>query len=218
MILLHFTPRLAALEARRFVADFLLEELHAMQIVAGERVGFGRGRAGNATLLKQMSEESGFELEIVAAVEVDGETVSSSRIRAAISRGELERAARMLGRPYAVAGRVVQGLRRGHSLGFPTANLRPRGLQLPPNGVYAVRVRVGGEERRAVANLGFNPTFGNQERTLEAHLLDFDGDLYGMMIEVTFVAFLRGERKFPNVDALAEQIGVDIAAARRLLS
>jgi riboflavin kinase/FMN adenylyltransferase len=218
LILLHFTSRLAAVEAQAFVTDFLLGELRATQIVAGERVGFGRGRSGNTALLAEMSRQRRFDLEVVPAVRAGGEVVSSSRIRAAVAAGDLDRAARMLGRRYAVEGRVEHGLHRGRGLGFPTANLRLRGLQLPPNGVYAVRVRIGGEERPAVANLGVNPTFGDRQRTLEAHVLDFDGDLYGAAVAVSFFAFLRSERKFASIDALVEQIRADVDAARRLFS
>jgi riboflavin kinase/FMN adenylyltransferase len=218
LILLHFTARLAMVEARAFVADFLLGEIHATEIIAGERVGFGHGRKGNAALLEEMSRELGFALEIVQAVEVDGQVVSSSRIRKAVASGELDLVRAMLGRPYSVQGRVEHGFHRGRSIGFPTANLRLRGLQLPPNGVYAVQARVGDQEYRGVANLGINPTFGERRRTLEVHILDFDGDLYGARMDVSFVAFLRGEQKFAGVEALAAQIRADVATARRLFS
>lgn len=157
-------------------------------------------------------------IEAVPMVRVDGEIVTSAAVRLEIARGDLINAARRLGRPYAVAGRVVPGLRRGRQLGFPTANVRVKGLQLPPNGVYAVRFALGARVFNGVANLGFNPTFANAERTLETYVFDFDEDIYGRHAEVVFVAFLRGERKFAGVEALIEQIRRDCVAARRQLS
>jgi riboflavin kinase/FMN adenylyltransferase len=218
VVLIHFTRRFAMVEAERFVADDLVGGLQVEQLVVGHRVGFGHNRAGNAALLATLSRTYGFDLEIVDAVYVGGALVSSSAIRSAVERGDFETASRMLGRPYAVCGRVVQGQHRGVALGFPTANLYLRGMQLPPDGVYAVRVHADGVERGGVANLGFNPTFGNRARTLEAHLFDFEGDLYRRRIEVCFVARLRAERKFPSAEALANQIREDVAAARRALS
>jgi riboflavin kinase / FMN adenylyltransferase len=156
--------------------------------------------------------------ESVPMVSIDGEEVTSDGIRAAVVAGDLSRAQQRLGAPYAVGGHVVPGLRRGRTLGFPTANLRLRNVLLPPNGVYVVSVQIGGVTHRGVANLGINPTFGDVQRTLETHIFDFDEELYARYIEVTFVAFLREERKFPSIDALVEQIRSDALAARRLLS
>jgi FAD synthase len=150
----------------------------------------------------------------VDAVEVAGAPVTAARLRAAVVAGDLEAAAAMMGRPYAVDGRVVHGYHRGAGIGVPTANLRIGRLQLPPDGVYAVTVRSAGHAGVGVANLGTNPTFENQERSLETHIFDFDGDLYGARLEVGFVAFLRGERKFDGIDALVGQIRRDIDAAR----
>lgn len=157
-------------------------------------------------------------IEQVPMVVVDGAVVTSARIRALIVKGHLEDARQCLGRYHSVGGRVVHGQHRGQRLGFPTANLRVDGLQLPPNGVYAVHFRVAGRSHAGVANLGFNPTFAGSARSLETHVFDFDGDLYGRYAEVAFVSFLRGERKFPGVDALLGQIRADCAEARRLLS
>ncbi len=160
----------------------------------------------------------GAEVEIVPTVEVDGVAVSSANIRAAIAAGDLASAARLIGRPFEVGGRVVHGHHRGRQIGVPTANVHLRGVQLPPDGVYAVRARVAGRWLDGVSNIGVKPTFGDHERSLETHLLDFEGDLYGQRMALTFVAGLRGERRFPNVDALVEQIHADIAAARQLLA
>jgi riboflavin kinase / FMN adenylyltransferase len=157
-------------------------------------------------------------LERVAPVEHDGKPITAGAIRAALARGDLDAARAMLGRDPGVGGRVVHGFHRGGPLGIPTANLRVRGVQLPPDGVYAVRARIAGPVRLGVANIGFNPTFGNQTRTVETHLLDFNDDLYGRRIDIAFVGRLRGEQKFPDVSALLVQIRADIAAARRFFA
>lgn len=158
----------------------------------------------------------GGRLERIATVEIGGHRITAQAIGAALSRGDLETARALLGREPGVAGRIVHGHHRGGPLGVPTANLRVRGVQLPPDGVYAARARIAGTLLRGVANVGFNPTFGNQTRTVEIHLLDFSGDLYGQRVEIGFVARLRGERQFADVQALLAQIRLDIAAARRL--
>ncbi len=156
------------------------------------------------------------QLDEVAPVEAGGAPITAEAIRTALSRGDLATARRMLGRDPGVGGPVVHGFHRGAPLGIPTANLRVRDLQLPPDGVYAVRAHVAGTRLCGVANVGFNPTFGNRTRTVETHLLDFAGDLYGRRLEIAFVARLRGEQKFPDVPALLAQIRADIAAARHL--
>lgn len=161
---------------------------------------------------------AGGTLEEIAAVETDGAAVTAQAICAALGAGDLRAARALLGRDPGVAGRIVHGFHRGGPLGIPTANLRVRGIQLPPDGVYAVRARVAGAEPLGVANIGFNPTFGNRTRTVETHLLDFSGDVYGRRLEIAFVERLRGEQKFADVAALLTQIRADIAAARRLFA
>lgn len=159
----------------------------------------------------------GVAVEAVSPVQVEGRPVSSAAIADLLDRGDIDGAARLLGRSYDVSGRVVHGFHRGRQLGFPTANLHMPRTRLPADGVYAVRAGVGGERLAAIANIGFNPTFGVQRRVLEVHLFDFEGDLYGKRLQASFVARLRGERKFPDVAALAQQIREDAAAARALL-
>lgn len=192
--LVAFAPR-AALDA---AVDSLAAALRVVE----------RGRA--------VATPAGGRLERIATVDVGGHRITAQAIGAALSRGDLDTARAMLGRDPGVAGRIVHGHHRGGPLGVPTANLRVRGVQLPPDGVYAARARIAGTWLRGVANLGFNPTFGNQTRTVEIHLLDFSGDLYGQRVEIGFVALLRGERRFADVPALLAQIRLDIAAARRL--
>ena len=162
--------------------------------------------------------DAGCAVDQVEPLVVDGVTLTSAVVREAVTRGELERAARALGRLHAVEGRVVHGFHRGASLGIPTANLRVTEFALPPDGVYAVRARVRGRAIDGVANIGRNPTFGNRQRSVETHLFDVTEDLYGARLEVGFVGHLRGERKFPGVEALVAQIRADIAAARELLA
>jgi riboflavin kinase/FMN adenylyltransferase len=156
-------------------------------------------------------------IEIVPPAVVDGIAVTSDAIRRYLAEGNLARVEQLLGRCYAISGRVVHGMHRGRQLGFPTANVRVVGLELPPNGVYAVRFRCQGRVYNGVANLGLKPTFADVERSLEAHVFDFDGDLYGRYAEVAFVAHLRGEQKYPSAQALIEQIRIDCAQARRRL-
>jgi riboflavin kinase/FMN adenylyltransferase len=217
-VLQHFTTRFAVIEAERFVREFLLDRLRVAAVVVGHSVGFGHRRTGTPALLARMGETLGFDVEVVGPVAVAGQTVSSSAVRAAVARGDLATAAAMLGRPYAVEGRVVHGHHRGADIGFPTANLRCPGLQLPPDGVYAVRAVVGEVTLCGVTNVGDKPTFGDRDRSVETHLLDFQGELYGRRIEVRFVARVRDVQRFPNVDSLVRQIGVDVDTVRRMLA
>jgi len=218
IIMQHFTPTFSAITAEDFVRRLLVEGLGVRAVVVGHRVSFGHNRAGHATTLRQLGAKYGFAVEVIGPVEAGGHLVSSSAVRRAISHGELERAKLLLGRTPSVAGRVAHGHHRGKGLGFPTANLRIGRLVLPPDGVYAVRVRVHDEWWPGVTNLGFNPTFHQHERSLEAHIFDFDGDLYGQRVEIAFVQRLRGEEKFPTPQALAQQIARDVEAARQALA
>jgi riboflavin kinase/FMN adenylyltransferase len=217
IIMQRFTTSFSHISARDFVRRFLVDGLGVRAVVVGHRVSFGRNREGDADMLRHLGGEYGFAVEVVGPVEVDGIAVSSSAVRAAITGGDLERAATLLGQPHSVSAHVVPGKRRGKALGFPTANLRVGKLLLPPDGVYAVHAHMRGNPHSGVANLGFNPTFGNRERSLEVHLFDFDGDLYGERLEMTFVGRLRGEVRFASKEDLAEQIARDVAEARRLL-
>lgn len=216
-VVLAFTAELAAVEPEAFVKDVLLERLHARDVVVGFNHTFGRGARGSAQLLQALSQRLGFRCDVVPPLLIEGVAVSSSEVRAALKAGQVERANRYLGRPYAVGGQVVQGAGRGRSLGFPTANIRPDRPLLVPAGVYACRAQVDGQSHPAVVNIGVRPTFEERRLVVEAHLLDFSGTLYGCAIRVMFVSRLREERKFPGPEALREQIGLDITAARRYL-
>jgi riboflavin kinase/FMN adenylyltransferase len=219
VVVLPFNREFAALPAREFVQRYFLECLKVREVVVGHDYCFGRGREGNIDLLKEMGRNHGFTVQVVWAVEVEGAVVSSSLIRAMLRLGKVEKAARLLGRPYGVGGRVVTGKGRGAKLlGIPTANIRPENELLPATGIYAVRVRRGEEILMGAANIGTCPTFENGEFSLEVHLLDFNGELYGEELSVEFVARLREERRFPSLEDLAAQIHADIAAAREVLA
>lgn len=221
VLLFPFDAAVAATEAAAFVRQ-LAESCPALRgICVGGNWRFGKGRSGDVALLSSMGAERGFNVVAVTPVMVRGEPVSSTRVRHAVKEGALELAAELLGRRYSVYGEVIHGDQLARKLGFPTANVRVENEQLPPAGVYAVRVRrADGALCNGVANLGHRPTVTpeNQELSLEVHLFDFDGDLYGQELEVEFVHFLRSERRFSGMDALQKQIAADAAAARLQLS
>jgi len=216
----RFTRRFAALSPAEFVRRFLVEGLGAVVVVVGYNVTFGHQRAGTPEVLRSLGADLGFDVEIVPPLAVAGRKVSSSAVRRAIARGDMGLAAELLGRLHEVQGRVRVGDRRGATTGFPTANILPRGGMLPPDGVYAVRVRIAGESswRPGVANLGTNPTFGGCARRLETYLLDYSGDLYGRSIRVGLVQRLRPEMRFESVETLIAQIRADVSAARDILA
>src|SRR5712691_5486381 len=179
-VVIPFTPAVASVEAKAFVQDVLVGTLEAREIVVGFNHRFGRGARGDAQLLESLAAPLGFRAHIVPALMVDGVAVSSSEIRAALQRGDLPRAARLLGRHYSIRGEVVRGAGRGRTLGFPTANVKTaRPLLLPP-AVYACQAEVDGAHYQAVINVGVRPTFGETELAVEAHLLDFSGVLYSL--------------------------------------
>jgi riboflavin kinase/FMN adenylyltransferase len=221
VILQRFTRRFAGLRPEEFIERYLVHRLGVVKVIIGHSVNFGRGRRGGARTLEEAGPRYGFEVEIVGPVSVEGLAVSSTEVRSRLSAGEVGLAARLLGRAYAVEGRVVVGDRRGRTLGFPTANLRPRLPPLVPDGVYAVRTErehPPREPHTGVANVGRTPTFGaGRQRTVEVHLFDFDADLYGERLRVSFVERLRGEMRFPSPEALAEQIRRDAECAREVL-
>ena len=216
--LLRFNARLAALSAEEFVRRVLVGRLAAREVWVGPGFGFGKGRAGSLATLRQLGAELGFSAGEIAPVLLDGERVSSTRIRAALRAGDFDTAARLLGRRYVIGGHVVHGRQLGRTLGFPTANLRFGGRTPPLSGIFATRVHgVGAQPWPSVSSFGTRPTVDGSEPLLEAHLFDFDGDLYGRRIGVEFVAKLRDEEKFDDLPALVAQMQRDAAAARALL-
>jgi len=217
-VVLQFTRELAAVEPEAFIQDVMRGRLRAREVVVGFNHRFGRRARGDAALLAAMAAEMGFAAHVVPPLVVEGDPVSSTEIRLALQRGDLDRANRMLGREYSLAGDVVRGAGRGRGLGFPTANVRAERPPLVPLGVYACRARVATVVYRAVLNVGRAPTFGDNEVTVEAHLFDFEGDLYGARVVLDLVSRLRAEMKFASVDALRQQIAADAEQARVLLA
>jgi riboflavin kinase/FMN adenylyltransferase len=218
-LILRFDREMARWTPEEFVRRVVLDRCQCRELVVGHDHHFGRDRAGGEALLREMGRHEGFEVAAVRPTELDGTPVSSTRIRHLVEAGDLDTAARCLGRRYSVTGVVERGVARGRQLGVPTANLAvPEGKLLPPDGVYAVRVEWGGGVADGVANQGTRPTFGDGRRLLEAHLLDFDGDLYGRPIRVSWVAPLREVRRFDSVVALQEQLERDRQAARAALA
>jgi riboflavin kinase/FMN adenylyltransferase len=224
MLVFDFNAALASTSAEDFVADILGKRIGAAAVVTGEDFTFGRGRAGNAAILRDLGAARGIAAETVAPVILDGGPVSSSRIRDALAAGDPATATHLLTRPFAVEGVVEHGDARGRALGYPTANLQLGPYQRPAYGIYAVTVRLdanekdGGTEHPGVASLGIRPTFEPPQELLEAYLFDFEGNLYGRTIEVALHAFLRPEAKFDSMDALVAQMRTDEADARRLLT
>lgn len=220
VVMLAFDARLADYPPDRFVREILLDRLQARHLVTGYDHGFGRGRSGDADTLRAIGEAAGFDVDVVDPVLVGGQAVSSSRIRKALAAGAVVEAAAGLGRPYAVRGRVVRGDGRGRALGFPTANLAlPDAAKLLPfEGIYAVHADVEGELRNAVLHLGPRPTYAGAAATIEVHLLDFEADLYGREVGVSFCERLRGIDRFESEAALASAIAEDCDAARRALA
>jgi riboflavin kinase / FMN adenylyltransferase len=214
VIVLAFTRELAAIEPEAFVKDVLLGRLRAREIVVGDSHRFGRAARGDARMLVDLSGRFGFQAHVVPPMAVDGAVVSSSEIRAALQRGDVSGAARSLGRPYGITGQVTSGAGRGRTLGFPTANIDPDRPVLVARGVYRGLVTVDGGGHAAVVNVGVRPTFGETTLAVEAHLLDFAGDLYGRRVRLDFLARLRDEMRFPSIEDLKAQVARDIAAAR----
>jgi riboflavin kinase/FMN adenylyltransferase len=216
-VVLPFTKTLAAYDAEQFVDEVLRKRLRMQELLVGHDHGFGRGRSGDADVLKALGAARGFAVTVVPPVQGrDGRPISSTAIRRAVAGGDLARAADGLARPYSVSGVVVAGAGRGRSLGFRTVNLSPPSSRklLPPEGVYAIRAQTPSGSFGGMMNLGSRPTFGEAETTLEAHLFDADGDWYGARLRVDFVVRLRETRKFENATALIRQLGRDEQMAR----
>jgi riboflavin kinase/FMN adenylyltransferase len=216
LLLIPFNKAFSEQTGEAFVRGLARDLGHVQSLCVGANFVFGYKRGGNVELLRKLGAELKFTVHGMAAVSLDGRAVSSTRIREAIRAGDLDRVSQMLGRAYSLAGLVVRGDGLGHQLGFPTANLDSTGVALPPHGVYAVHAEAGGKTYRAVLNIGLRPTLQNPNPQLrvEAHLIDFAGELYGQELELAFVDKLRPEAKFPSLAELRAQIARDILEAR----
>ena len=218
MLVFAFDAELASTTAEDFMAKLLVERLGAAGVVTGEDFTFGRARGGNIELLKTRGAELGLSSRAVGAVMLDGEVVSSSRIREALKAGDCETATRLLSRPFAIRGIVQHGDKVGRTIGFPTANIDHHALAaVPADGVYAGRAVLDGVRHPAAISVGTNPTFDGSRRTVEAYLLDVDQDLYGRLMRVEFVERLRDTLAFDSVDDLVAQMHEDVAVTRRIV-
>lgn len=214
LICAPFDQALAALPAERFVREILVERIGVKELLVGYDYAFGKGREGNIDLLREAGNRYGFTLEVLAPISDGRDVYSSTRVRRLLTQGDVETVVTLLGRHFTLEGEVVSGAGRGHGLGFPTANLRTEKEILPAPGVYAVKVRHGTNTYDGVINVGTNPTFDGNTLSVEVHLLDFSGDLYGQLLRVYFVRRLRDERRFDSVDSLRQTIAHDIVQAR----
>jgi riboflavin kinase/FMN adenylyltransferase len=218
LCVLPFTPELSKLPPAEFVHVALVEKLHAAAVVVGDNFRFGHRAAGNIETLRTLGREFGFSTEGLPMLRDDDVTLSSTFVRSSIDAGEVGRAAEVLGRPHRIDGIVVRGEGRGRQLGYPTANVHSdRHVAVPADGVYAGWAILRGARLPAAISVGTNPTFEGRKRTVEAFILDFDEDIYGCELAVEFVERIRGMEKFDSVDALIEQMGLDVDQARGLL-
>jgi riboflavin kinase/FMN adenylyltransferase len=218
-VCLRFNTALRSMSADEFIGDVLVSALGARHVIVGHDFKFGRNMAGNVATLHAAGPAAGFAVTEVPPFEIDGERVSSSLIRAALDAGDMACAAHLLGRPYRMTGKVVEGAKLGRKLGFPTANLRPQRRATPLAGVFAIRVSgCSLQNAPGVASLGTRPAVNGKELLLEAHVFDFDGDLYRRYLHVDFIARLRDELWFPDMEQLVQQMRKDAEQAREILS
>ena len=218
VIILSFTPQVAQLTAREFV-QLLKQYLRMRGLVIGPDFTLGRNREGDAQALSKLGQEMDFKLSVVEAAKIDGEVISSTAIRNALARGDINRVSKLTGRPFSLEGKVISGTGRGLKLGFPTANLNVNPEQaLPLDGIYATWAYIDRESYKSMTNIGTSPTFGGSERIVEVHLLDYDGNLYGQNLRIEFFKRLRDEKQFASAEDLKKQIADDIRQGRAILS
>ena len=218
-IVVRFTKEFSEISAREFLHDVVKERLHAQEVYLGKGFAFGHNREGNIDLLTTVGKELGFVAGEVPEVNLRNRRVSSSKIRELLTRGQINVARRMLGRPYGVEGRVEHGAERGHQLGFPTANLHPQNRVIPRNGVYVTGTLIDGQWRKSVTNVGVRPTFGSaSEPSVETFVMNWAGDLYGDVVRVRFLHRLRDEQKFSSLEELTRQINRDVTRANNYFS
>ena len=218
VIVLAFSRELSMLSPEDFVREYLCRRIGTRMVVVGHNVSFGHMRAGNAEVMRRLGRELGFETTVVGPIERDGIAVSSTQIREMIAAGDMKRTAILLGRPHFLRGPVVHGRERGRTMGFPTANIQSRTECLPPDGVYATRVVMEEGSYSSITNIGMRPTFGEPERTIEAHIFEFNRDIYGRDIKLEIAERIRPERKFESAQALAAQIASDLQRAKEILA
>ena len=214
---LTFTPKVAQLDAREFIS-LVKKHLRMRGIMVGPDFALGRGREGNVDLLRTLGREMEFSVEVIPAYTIHGEVVSSTLIRRVLAQGDMKKVERLMGRYFQLGGKIITSDKRGRVLGFPTANLDIRPKQaLPPNGIYATIAQVDGKQFSSATNIGVRPTFGEGAKTVETHLLDYKGDLYGKDMRLEFVQKLRDEQSFPSSEDLKAQIDKDIREVEAIL-
>jgi riboflavin kinase/FMN adenylyltransferase len=218
LVKIPFSLAFAEMTPRKFVKDILCDTLGAKDVFVGYNYRFGKGRDGTTETLKQMGREYGFSVQEVEQISLNGEVISSTKIRQFLKDGEVEHAARLLGRPYAITGIVIKGDSRGKVLGFPTANIASKHSIIPANGVYAVKLLARERCLDGIVNIGIRPTFDAKALTIEVHVFGFNEDLYGEEITLFFIRRIREEKKFATAEALIGQIARDIGIAKEILS
>ncbi|HEX4210711.1 MAG TPA: riboflavin biosynthesis protein RibF, partial [Candidatus Binataceae bacterium] len=219
VLVLEFTLELSHLTPREFVREYLVERIGVRMVVAGHSVSFGYQRMGNAEVMVGLGREFGFATQIVGPVTAEGMEASSTRVREVIAEGELVIAAKLLGRNHFLRGPVVHGRERGRTIGFPTANIQSRTELLPPDGVYATRIVLSdGSAHGSITNIGMRPTFAEPERTIEAHIFDFNRDIYDQEVKLELIERIRPEKKFESGAALAAQIASDVTRAKAIVA
>ena len=218
LIKIPFTMDFSRMTPRDFVKDILCGMLGAKEIFVGFNYRFGKGREGNIQTLKELGREFGFIVREVGQISLEGEVISSTKIRLLLKDGDVEHATRLLGRPYTISGVVIKGDGRGRKLGFPTANIASKHAIIPSNGVYAVRLFIRDRFYDGIANIGLRPTFNIKELAIEVHVFDFSEDIYGEEITVFFIQKLREEKKFRNANTLIQEIKKDVETAKKTLS
>ena len=215
-IVIHFNEEFSQIRAQDFLREVVVSRLHAREVYLGRGFFFGHQREGNIDLLRRVSEQLGFIADEVSEVRLRGHRIGSTRIRELLLHGQVNLARRMLGRPYGVEGPVVRGAERGADLGFPTANIHPRNRVIPLGGVYVTATLIEGQWRRSVTNIGTRPTFTDgTETSVETHVINWSGDLYGDVVRVRFLHRLRAEKKFNSIADLKTQIEQDVARAHQ---
>jgi riboflavin kinase/FMN adenylyltransferase len=219
VLVLEFTLELSHLTPREFVREYLVERIGVRMVVAGHSVSFCYQRKGNAEVMEELGREFGFATQIVGPVTAEGMEASSTRVREVIAEGELVIAAKLLGRNHFLRGPVVHGRERGRTIGFPTANIQSRTELLPPDGVYATRIVLSdGSAHGSITNIGMRPTFAEPERTIEAHIFDFNRDIYDQEVKLELIERIRPEKKFESGAALAAQIASDVTRAKAIVA
>ena len=218
LLTIPFTHEFSTMHAYEFTKNILVDKLKPHHIIIGFNHFFGKGRQGDFVFLQSPAEEFDFSVEKIDQVYSKEEPVSSSKIRACIQNGEVAKARELLTRPVIIRGKVVEGFKRGRQIGFPTANIQLSGeSQIPPEGVYAVYIVLDSKQHKAMLNIGKNPTFGNQEQSIEAHIFDFNSDIYGKTIDCWFIDRIREEKKFSGIEELKRQLSLDAVTVKGIL-